>query len=398
MPNDDLGTFPMPPQTSASPVADPIDPVVPQTPSEPQPEPAVPPATPTNTPFEETPDEIPSIAQTNPQVETQPEPVISPVIPESTAPVEPSLDIINEEEKLVEANEDLINKQSSQEFFPPVSQPEPQPAPDQPQVAAESPATLPTKSGNSIAPIIIVVLLIIAGLGLASAAFLSIQTNKLKTQLNEVKDTIEKQKTTLTPTPSPSIYEIPTPSISPNATNSATPSATPTLSISNTLEPLGNAPAALKIAINRSPNAQLILIKVDNVTDSTTAVTKYFFREDLSTKKYFYVAVSGNNIPEIIDKQIYVTPDDNIPSLNDTVLTNKMGIDLSETLKLTYAQCANQTVCTAAPAKAQYIKTGTGIIWQLSLYTKGLSATPLMIQINAETKAILYQSPEFANK
>lgn len=379
----------MPPQTPASPT-DPLPPTDPTPPTTP-PQTEIPaeeilPLTTTQatpSPFEETPDEIPSIA--------------SPATPEPITQPEPSLDLINEQEKLVAANEDLIEKQTPQEFFPPLAEPEPQPKMDQP-APTPTPATLPPKSGSSVAPIIIVILLIIAGLGLASAAFLSIQTNKLKTQLNEVKDTIEKQQTTLTPTPSPSTYEIPTPTISPSATNSATPSATPSISITNTLAPLGNAPAALKIAINHSPNAQLILIKVDNVTDPTTAVTKYFFREDLSTKKYFYVAVSGTNIPEIIDKQIYVTPDDNIPSLNDTVLTNSLGIDLKDVLTLTYAQCANQSLCTSSPVKAQYIKTGTGIIWQLSVYTKGLTATPLMIQINAETKAILYQSPEFSSK
>jgi hypothetical protein len=382
MPNDDLGTFPMPPQTPAS-TPEPVaadtaiappqpDPITPPITSEApiEPSPIIPssalPSEPQTTPFEETPEEIPSM--------------------------QPSPHLITEQERLVTANEELIQKQSSPEIIPPQPLPEP-PIPQQP-------ATLPVKTGRSIAPIIIVVLLIIAGLGLASAAYLSAQTAKLKTQLNEISQTLEKQETTLTPTPTTTVFEVPTPTMAPNATESslATPSASPTISTTNTLQPLANAASALKIAINHSPNAQLILIKVDNATDPTIAVTKYFFREDLKTKKYFYVAITGKNIPEIIDKQIYVTPDDNIPSLNDTVLTNSLGLELDETIKIAYAQCANQTLCLAAPIKAQYIKTGTGIIWQLSLYTKGLTATPLMIQVNAETKAILYKSPEFANK
>jgi len=322
--------------------------------------------------FEETPDEIPSMPTTQ--------------------------SFNTAQETLVQANEDLMEKQQTPEAIEPATQPIPEPI-----QLAEAPvaATVPPKGGKSLAPIIIIVLLIVAGVGVAAAAYLSSQTSKLKTQLQEITQTLEKQETTLTPTATPTVFVISTPTVTPLATPSgivATPSATPTISQINSLLPLKNAPAALKVAIGHSPNAQLILIKVDNATDATTAVTKYFFREDTTTKKYFYVAITGKGTPEIIDKQIYVTPDDNIPSLNDAVLSNKMGIELDEAIRLTYTQCANQTVCTAAPIKVQYIKTGTGIIWQLSLYTKGLNSTPLMIQINAETKAILYKSPEFANK
>lgn len=388
MPNDDLGTFPMPPQTSSTPV-EPVSPTPPQTTQPDSIIPTVPsdtvPATPPIIPeetlspqtpapetpaFEETPEEIPSI---------QPSPVLQ-----------------DEQEKLVAANESLIEKQTAPEITPPNPQPAQVPLEEAPVAAA-----LPPKS-RSITPIIIVFLLIIAGVGLAAAAYLSSQSNKLKTQLSEITQTLEKQQTTLTPTATPTIFEVPTPTITPIATQGgtiATPSATPTISFNTEkILPLRNAASVLKVAINHSPNAQLLLIKVDNATDPSTVVTKYFFREDTTTKKYFFVSITANGIPELIDKQIYVNPDDNIPSLNDAVLANKMGIDLDEVLKLTYAQCANPTLCTSAPTKAMYIKTGSGIIWQVSLYTKGLSATPLLIQINAETKVINYKSPEFANK
>lgn len=473
MPNDDLGTFPMPPQASSTPV----DPVVPDTSTPPsiatppistQPEPVVPsvladttpaepPIIPEETPFsppvspttsepiipasepitqmsptsiyppavspvsqEEiiSPEPVMSTSEpTTPPFEpvnTSPEPITPDITPETTTiktpafeetpeeipsvPATPSLE--TEQEALVAANEDLIEKQPPLDMAP--SAPLPQPEPIAPAEAAPIAASLPPKS-RSIAPIIIVVLLVIAGIGLALAAYLSSQTSKLKNQLQEITQTLEKQETVITPTPTPTVVQIPTPTLAPTATPSAvvaTPSATPTTVVPTieSLLPLKNAPAALKVAIGHSPNAQLILIKVDNATDLTKAVTKYFFRQDTTTKKYFYVAISGKGTPEIIDKQIYVTPDDNIPSLNDAVLSNKLGLDLDEAIRLTYTQCANQAICTASPIKAQYIKTSTGIIWQLSLYTKGLSATPLMIQINAETKAILYKSPEFANK
>lgn len=391
MPNDDLGTFPMPPQT-------PTDQPVPDQPSTPSSDSAplvsdnllntaqaTPPIIPEpkiisdtqnevpTAPFEETPDELPTIPQ-------------------------PSPTLMTEQEKLVDVNEDMIDRQNISE------EPQPEPTPPSPPqpvtTPVEAPATLPAKNNRSVSLVVITVLVVIAGIGIAAAAYLSQQTSKLKTQLQEITQTLEKQETTLTPTPTPTVFEAltPTPEASPSGIP-ATPSANPTISITTgKIQPLANAASALKVAINHSPNAQLILIKEDHTADLTTAITKYFFREDLTTKKYFYVAISGTGSPETIDKQIYVTPDDNIPSLNDTVLSNKLGLDLDEALKLTYTQCANQEACTSAPVKAQYIKTGSGIIWQISLYTKGTSSSPLLIQINAETKAIIYKSPEFANK
>ncbi len=387
MPNDDLGSFPSPQQTPVTPVEPPVTSTQFTSPApEPQVEPIAPSTPPLisqeplNPAFEPTPDEIPSV----PSVQ----------------------DFTTHQENLVSANENMMEKQALQETVPPEGEiPEvlPQPEPPKPIETAPTAAALPPKTGKSITPIIIIVLLIVAGVGLTAAAYLSSQANKLKTQLQEITQTLEKQETTLTPTPTPTVFSIPTPTIATQsgaiATPSATPTATPTISqISSSNLPLKNAQAALKVAIGRSPNAQLILIKTDNATDQATAVTKYFFREDTTTKKYFYVAISSKGTPEIIDKQIYVTPDDNIPSLNDAVLSNKLGIELDEAIRITYTQCANQETCIAAPIKAQYIKTSTGIIWQLSLYTKGLSATPLIIQLNAETKAILYKSPEFTNK
>jgi len=387
MPNDDLGTFPMPPQTPVTPTEDssPIEPT--SQPSEPQP-----PQT-NSVPFSDTPPASPQIIP-DPTLNEQPQSTSFEATPDEipSFSTQSSSNLISEQEKIVEANENLIFKQSAPED---VTVPEPvlEPASPTPTLA-----TLPPKTGNHIAPIIIVVLLVVAGLGLASAAFLSAQTNKLKTQLSEITQTLEKQETILTPTPTQTVFEIPTPTNNPNATESsqATPSALPTLSLLNSLQPLVNASSALQIAINHSPNAQLILIKIDNALDPTTSVTKYFFRESLNIKKYFYVAITNKGIPEIIDKQIYVTPDDNIPSLNDTVLTDKLGFDLDEIMKFTYTQCANQISCSAAPVKAQYIKTGTGIIWQISLYTNGLTSSPLLIQIDAQTKAVLYKSPEFS--
>jgi len=384
MPNDDLGTFPLPstpsdnssdPSSASQTDSLPTPPAQSTTPPEP-----VPPQEPS---FEETPEVIPTY--TEPQ---------SP-LPQEEIPT-PSTNLINESEKLVEANENLIEAQKPSETLD--SEPVPQeaqaaPLPPQEPQAAEAP-----KKKSSAPIVIILVLLIVAGIGLAYSAYLSQQAANLKSQLQEITQTLEKQQTSLTPTPTSTIYEVPTPTDSLQATKSATLSATPTPLIlsRNNLLPLANAASALKVAINRSPNAQLILIKVDSAESTASAVTKYFFREDLTTKKYFYVAISGTGNPQLVDKQIYVTPDDNIPSLNDAVLTNKLGIDLDKILKITYSQCSAPATCASSPIKAQYIKTGSGILWQVSVYNNGLTSSPLVMQLNAEGGNILYKSPGFS--
>jgi hypothetical protein len=412
MPNDDLGTFPMPTQPSDAPAdpgltpttvsAIPSEPVSiqPSTPStdqaplidatpspiqEPAPQSVVPPQNPEPA-FEPTPDEIPSFQQ----------PSVTPTEATETnvySTTAPSLG--TEQEKLIAANESLIEMQAPPETQPaPIAATPPEPAKPEAPLPATAPKT------RSIAPIIIVVLLIVASIGIVAAVYMTSQTNKLKSQLSDITQTLEKQQNTLTPTPTPTVFEITTPTATPTSTPSAvvaTPSAKPTVSVvTNLLKPLANASSALRVAINHSPNAQLILIKVDNANDTATAVTKYFFRQDLTTKTYFYVAITGTGEPQIIDKQIYVTPDDNIPSLNDAILANKMGLELDAALKLTYTLCANQVTCASSPVKAQYIQTGTGIIWQISVYTQGLTGTPLIAQINAATQAILYKSDGFA--
>jgi len=237
----------------------------------------------------------------------------------------------------------------------------------------------------------------IAGIAIAVAVFLFSESKQLKQQIQEITQTLEKQKTTVTPTPTPTIIEFLTPT--PDSTLSATPILTPTpySSVSaQTALPLKNASRALKVAINHQPNAQLILIKTDNATDPQAAITKYFFRENLTTKKYFYVMITGIGEPEIVDRSIYVTPDNNIPSLNDAVLGNTLGIDLDEAVALARSLCTSG-LCETSSVRSQYIKSTDAAIWQLSFAPADITKEALIIQINAHTKAILFKSPGFTS-
>lgn len=369
---DDLGQFPTP----TNPTPDTSTPVYPPIATTQTPE-----ITPTPpSAFEETPEEIPAYSPPAP-VEAPPPAVVELAPPPENASSYPPY-----------------------EATPPEVQPNPvaaQPAPVQPVLVSATPS-----AGINMGPIIFIVLFLVAAVALAGAAFLYQQTNSLKGQLGDITKTLQKQQTNPEVTPTPSVVEIPntsptptSPIITPVSTISATPSLTPTPTPvtyvpGSPLKPLSIAPKILQIAINHQPNAQFILMKTESANDPVNATTKYFFRQDLKTKKYFYVLISGTNEPEIVDKQIYVTPDDNIPSLNDLVLRNDLGVDLDEVINMVYAACPDKTLCSAGVAKAQYIKTASAVIWQITLNVAN-KTTPMVMQIDAQTKTVIFKTPDF---
>lgn len=332
--------------------------------------------------FEETPAEIPSIyTQTNPQ----PEPL--PVSPFETTPPPVMSDTFTN------ISSPFVPK-SEPEVASPATSATPEPVP----------ATLPPQTGVNMKSVIFAFVFILAVISVAGAAFLFQRTVSLQQQLKDLTQTINNREVNPTITPTPSVIEFPTPTFIPLATPSATPtttpSATPTLSVyepGSPLRPLSIVNKVMQIAIKHQPNAQLILLKTENAHDPLRTSTKYFFRQDLNTKKYFYILVSGKNEPQIFDKNIFVTPDNNIPSLNDLVLKNNLGIDLDEALSLAVNSCVNTTICSTAPVSAQFIQTSTNVIWQLSL-NLGTQKEPAVIQIDSQTKVILFKTADFVSK
>src|SRR5258706_1282579 len=398
MPNDDLGQFPTPPKLSDD---DLNYSVTTPTTSDPPQSPATPPETtlledistpPTTTPpespapqgtFEPTPDEIPSVTPT--------EPVTSTFAPPEVFPESPVVIPAAESPALGSRGESIQINSSTTPSTPP-------------QPPQEIPATIVPKGGPSFGPVILIALLLLAGIGLAASVFLFSQSQQLKGQLLEITQTLEKQKTVITPSPTPSEVEVITPSLTPVATISSTPTpflsptATPTAILTPTasglIMPLASAPQALRVAINHEPNAQLILIKTGNATDPVLALTKYYFRQSLTVKKYFYGSMNIKGESQVVDTAIYVTPDNNIPSLNDMVLGNSLGIDFDQALKISTDLCPG-TTCTTATVKAQYIKSGDIVIWQLTFDPQDTSKANLVIQMNAQTKEVLYKSTGF---
>lgn len=411
MSNDDLGQFPQPSQPQA-----PAEPVNPQSsvPTEPD----------TNAPVYHDPFSSPTDNTAKLQIPTPviarndsdaaiPEPLVTPAVT-STAPTSPFTQFEETPEEIPSVQPSFSQTGTAQtpEYNPPaesttpIVEPTPEPVftpkPETPITPAPTPTPAPImatslpKNSPSLAPIIFVGLLIIAGIGLAMSVFLFSQSAQLKKQLADITQTLNSQKTIITPTPTPTPIEVATPSLTPIPTPTATPSGilNPTPTPINSATPLLYAQQALKVALNRQQNAQMILIKVENASDPTTSVIKYFFRQDLTTKKYFYVTILDKGEPAIIDKAIYVTPDNNIPSLNEAIVGNTFGMDLDKALQIAYDACTSD-LCKTANLKAQFIKSNDTFIWQLAFTPADTTQDVLIIQINSINQDILYKSPGF---
>ena len=398
MPNDDLGQFPQPlgsAPTQPTPVAptEPVltDPVVPFMDTTAEEPPIVEDAKPSYT-------EVPTIEASHFDAPT----TSIPEMPEETTPSAPP---------------------SSSDYVSPFTHTEPEPAapaeltpelPAEPTPAiatppqtppVQMPATLPTASKSSPAPFVVGGLILVLVLAIAGATFLFQQTTSLRQQLQQVTQTIQSQQTnpSISTTPTvviPPLIKLitPTSSVSANPTITPTPTnivATESMNLVPA-KPLSEAAQILAIGIKHQPNAQLILIKTENINNPTDTVTKYFFRQAVNVKKYFYILVTAGLQPEIVDRAITVTPDDNIPSLNGLVLQNTLGADLDEVLAIGLKECPDTMNCTNAVTRAQYILR-TSPTWQLTYQIPTL-AQPLIMQINAQTKEVVYKSPSFVNK
>ncbi len=362
--NDDLGNFPKPPSLSPNPTTpDPISPAptLPTTPNFTPPAETASSSTYTPPAFEPTPDEIPSTAN---------------------SPVEDFFpEVKTSEPEKIEDTPKIETSPANNNYFTPST---PQ---NEPVMATTAPVA-PSSNGS----LLTIVLLLVAGVGISGSVFLYSQSAALKKQLTDITKTLEQQKTIITPSPTPTVIEIPTPTPAKESTEEATitptPIASPSISFSKEFIPLALAPQALKVGINKEPNAQLILVKAENATDKENSVIKYFFRKDLTTKKYFYVSINSKNESEINDNAIYVNPDNNIPSLNDLVLGNKLGIDFKAAYDVATKLCT--VSCTGYPVNAQFIMSGANTIWQITLDPAGKK---FIVQINSVTKEVLYKSP-----
>ncbi|MBU1071379.1 hypothetical protein KKG65_03125 [Patescibacteria group bacterium] len=226
--------------------------------------------------------------------------------------------------------------------------------------AAEiKPALSPQRHGPSFTlPLIIITLLAVT-----TASLFYNQTQQLKVRVQDLTNTLASQK--IEPIPEPTI-EIP---------QVSTPSAT----------------SPLALAQAKYPEAQLILITSDNPHLENQTVTKYWFRQSPDAKNYLYISFIADE-SSLVDQQVYVSPDNNIPSLNQRMQDNQLGLTQVQALTLTNSLCKQPEKCQQATAiKTQFLDTGSSLLWQIT-YQLQDSSQPVIFQINSLTKEVVYQS------
>lgn len=255
--------------------------------------------------------------------------------------------------------------------------------PPAPPLPVSTPATF---TPSRPFPLLTILLLLISIAGIAAAYFFYQQNLTLSQQLTEIEKTLEQQKIkenqiTITPTPTA------TPEVSPTGTISATPTPTPIISDNSVF---GQISAVITAAQAKYPTAQLLMITVTGVENPTTMITKYWFRQNESDKRYLYILKEAGRDLALVDQQVYVTPDNNIPSLNQLAAAGQLGIDLPEALGVAGAACPPNFSCNFTPTSAQYIKAGA-TLWQIS-YKPTDGSKPFVIQIDSLTKKVLYKN------
>jgi hypothetical protein len=275
-----------------------------------------------------------------------------------------------EYKEVIPLTDPVVPDISQKSSYPP---PPPSPKQEKPPVPASVPSSR-TGKGPITAPLVIITLLAVV-----VTSFFYYQTQHLKKQVQDLSNTLEAQK--IAPVTEPTPQATPEPTIS--IPQVSTPSATP--------QTQTEIQQALSLAQQKYKDAQLILIISDNPHLEGQQVTKYWFRQSADTKTYLYVSfVAGQS--SLVDQQVYVSPDSNIPSLNQRIKDNQLGLTQTQALSLANSLCKDKEKCQNATAiKTQFLDTGNSLLWQITYQIEG-SSQPTVFQINSLTKEVVYQS------
>lgn len=314
--------------------------------------------------------------------------------PGGMTPSEPIESAPREEVKLTDEVAPDLTAPATSPATEPASPPATPPITPTPMAAppiTPTPATLPPTTGGHF-PVVSLLLLLIAIGAIAATYFFYQQTKALTTQLTEVERTLERRRTeenqaTITPTPT---LEEATPTATVTATITPTLTLSPSPSLSDPHLVFAGITNVIATAQKQYPNAQMLMIVATGVESKDTTITKYWFRQTPTEKRYLYVLREPGKELSVVDSQVYLTPDNNIPSLNTLAANDGLGIDLAEALSIASAACPATFDCDATPISAQYIKANT-TLWQVS-YKPTDGSKPYVVQIDSITKRILFKS------
>jgi len=241
---------------------------------------------------------------------------------------------------------------------------------------------------SSKPPIVTLLLVLIAVGAVALTSYFYIQSQRLNSQLNQLSQTIDNQR--ISPTPTIEITPSVTIEITPTATESLLPtiSITPSLAV-DTLSVWGDAKSVLSLAQTSYPNATLLMVDAAYVQPGKELIAKYWFRTATETKKYLYILKDSSKELSLVDQQVYLTPDNNIPPLNTLVKDSGLGIDFDKAISITKEICPKNFDCTTAEVSGKYIKSGGTTIWQITLKNATKS---FVVQIDSLTEKVIFKN------
>jgi len=292
-----------------------------------------------------------------------------------------------EYQEVVPLTDPVVEDISKDTSIPETAQPssvEPQastgttPTPPSPRRSLDEDGSTPAKALVKTSPSFSIPLIIITLLAVAAASLFYNQTQQLKVQVQDLTNTLASQKIEPVPETTPQITQQPTTEISPT-------------SIPTSPQTKTEIQQALTLAQEKYKDAQLILITSDNPHLEGQDVTKYWFRQSPSAKNYLYVSFIAS-VSSLVDQQVYVSPDNSIPSLNQRILDGQLGLTQAQALSLANSLCREPEKCQQATAiKTQFLDTGSSLLWQITYQVQNLSQ-PIVFQINSLTKEVVYQS------
>lgn len=239
-------------------------------------------------------------------------------------------------------------------------------------------------------PILTLFLILVAIGASAATYFFYQQSQSLNAQLVQLQRTIEQQRVSPTPTPEVTLTLSPTTestiSATPTATAAATATPSPTIAQGPARSAFSDISNVISTAQKKYPNAQLLMITGTNVQSDSQIILKYWFRQTATDKKYLYILREPGKDLSLVDQQVYVTPDNNIPSLNQEAEADRLGIDLHRAYQIAANLCTGFDC--GGSATAQFIKTNT-TLWQITIK---IPSRPFVVQIDSKTEKILFQS------
>lgn len=255
------------------------------------------------------------------------------------------------------------------------------------------PASMDKLSPRPVSRLFILVLAGIAILTIALSAFLYLQNNTLKEQVNILQSTEAGRQ--LSPTDQNSLSEN-------NQTAEGQPTESPNPEPITLPSAFTHLTEVIDIARQKYSTAQLLMITTDNLLTLEDNVYRYWFRQAPNTQSYFYIQYSQQEEPQLVVNAV-VNPDNNIPDLIPFFEQNQLGASDIDAHAIAWSKAISPTIPNLTPSvvKAKFIRalpssagsTDITNIWQLTYsFPQQANQKDIVVQIDSTTQEVLYST------